>query len=64
MRDPRDLTRFLEAQEKVYPRALGELQNGRKRSHWMWFIFPQIDGLGFSSTAKFYAIKSQVPGPV
>ncbi len=57
--DPYNLTRFLEAQEKVYPRALAELQNGRKRSHWMWFIFPQIDGLGFSSTAKFYAIKSR-----
>ncbi len=57
--DPYNLTRFTEAQEKVYPRALAELQNGRKRSHWMWFIFPQIDGLGFSSTAKFYAIKSR-----
>jgi len=59
MTDPQDLNRFLEAQEKVYPRVLTELQNGRKRSHWMWFIFPQIDGLGFSSTAKFYAIKSR-----
>ncbi len=59
-----NLSRFLEAQEKVYPRVLAELQNGRKRSHWMWFIFPQINGLGFSSTAKFYAIKSHVPGPV
>jgi len=54
-----DLNRFVEAQEEVYPRALAELKLGRKRSHWMWFIFPQIDGLGYSSTAKFYAIKSK-----
>ena len=54
-----DLNRFVQAQEEVYPRALAELKLGRKRSHWMWFIFPQIDGLGYSSTAKFYAIKSK-----
>jgi uncharacterized protein (DUF1810 family) len=54
-----DLNRFVQAQEEVYPRALAEIKRGRKRSHWMWFIFPQIDGLGYSSTAKFYAIKSQ-----
>ncbi len=54
-----DLDRFVQAQEEVYPRALAELKLGRKRSHWMWFIFPQIDGLGYSSTAKFYAIKSK-----
>ena len=53
------LERFVQAQAEVYPRALAELKLGRKRSHWMWFIFPQIDGLGHSSTAKFYAIKSQ-----
>src|SRR5262249_770267 len=41
-----------------YERALVEIRSGRKRSHWMWYIFPQIDGLGFSSTTKFYAIKS------
>lgn len=53
-----DLARFITAQQAVYDRALAELRNGQKRSHWMWFIFPQIDGLGFSSTAKHYAIKS------
>lgn len=56
--DPYDLERFLSAQEGVYERALAELRSGRKRSHWMWFIFPQIDGLGYSATAKRYAIKS------
>jgi uncharacterized protein (DUF1810 family) len=56
--DPFDLARFTSAQESVYDRALAEVRNGQKRSHWMWFIFPQIDGLGFSSTAKHYAIKS------
>jgi uncharacterized protein (DUF1810 family) len=56
--DPFDLARFTSAQETVYARALPEIQSGDKRSHWMWFIFPQIDGLGFSSTAKHYAIKS------
>lgn len=54
-----DLNRFVQAQEEVYPRALAEMKRGQKRSHWMWFIFPQIDGLGYSSTAKFYAIKRQ-----
>ena len=54
-----DLNRFVQAQQEVYSRALAELKLGRKRSHWMWFIFPQIDGLGYSSTAKFYAIKSK-----
>lgn len=58
-KDPFDLNRFLAAQETVYERALAELKDGRKRSHWMWFIFPQIAGLGFSSTSKFYAIKSR-----
>jgi uncharacterized protein (DUF1810 family) len=56
--DPFDLERFIRAQEAVYDRALAEIRSGDKRSHWMWFIFPQIDGLGFSSTAKHYAIKS------
>ena len=56
--DPFDLNRFVEAQDAVYERALAELKRGRKTSHWMWFIFPQIDGLGRSSTAQFYAIKS------
>lgn len=53
-----DLARFNSAQQAEYDRALAEIRAGDKRSHWMWFIFPQIDGLGFSSTAKKYAIKS------
>jgi uncharacterized protein (DUF1810 family) len=56
--EPFDLNRFVRAQENDYPRALAEIRSGRKRSHWMWYIFPQLDGLGSSSTAKFYAIKS------
>lgn len=56
--DPFDLNRFLTAQERVYRTALAELKNGRKRSHWMWYIFPQIDGLAKSATSKRYAIKS------
>jgi uncharacterized protein (DUF1810 family) len=56
--DPFDLDRFLTAQETDYGRALSEIKSGRKRSHWMWYIFPQIDGLAFSSTSKYYAIKS------
>ena len=51
------LTRFLKAQEYDYNRALQEIRSGRKRSHWMWYIFPQIQGLGFSSTAQYYAIR-------
>ena len=56
--DPYDLRRFLQAQEGDYEQALSEIHGGRKHTHWMWYIFPQIDGLGFSSTSKFYAIKS------
>src|SRR4029079_13489078 len=56
--DPFDLNRFLTAQEENYQQALSEIKNGRKRTHWMWYIFPQIDGLAFSSTSKHYAIKS------
>ena len=56
--DPYDLNRFLRAQEGVYERALVELKDGQKRTHWMWYIFPQIDGLGYSPTAKRYSIKS------
>lgn len=52
------LSRFLEAQANVYPQILKELRNGKKISHWMWFIFPQIEGLGHSSTAKYYSIKT------
>ena len=54
-----DLERFLAAQEAVYPSVLAELSAGRKRGHWMWFIFPQLIGLGFSPTANHYAIKSR-----
>jgi uncharacterized protein (DUF1810 family) len=57
-RDPHELDRFLHAQTGVYEQALAEIRSGRKRSHWMWFIFPQYDGLGYSSTAKLYAIKN------
>lgn len=57
MREETDLKRFLGAQERDYQTALAEIRNGRKCSHWMWYVFPQIDGLGFSSTAKFYAIR-------
>jgi uncharacterized protein (DUF1810 family) len=56
--DPFDLARFTSAQNAVYDLALAEIRDGDKRSHWMWFIFPQIDGLGFSPTAKHYSIKS------
>ena len=51
------LTRFLEAQNQVYLRALEEIRKGEKTSHWMWYIFPQIAGLGKSETAQFYAIR-------
>jgi len=53
-----DLERFVDAQEGVYERVLRELHAGRKESHWMWFIFPQIAGLGHSPTSVFYAIAS------
>lgn len=56
--DPFALARFLEAQEGIYANVVQELRAGRKRSHWMWFVFPQIDGLGASATARHYAIKS------
>ena len=50
--DPYDLQRFVDAQENVYERALSEIKSGRKQSHWMWFIFPQIEGLGISSISR------------
>ena len=56
--DPYDLARFVEAQEHDYVQALSEIRRGRKRSHWMWYIFPQFDGLGFSSASRRYSIKS------
>lgn len=57
MKDSDSLIRFLDAQSKSYEQALSEIKSGRKRSHWMWFIFPQLQGLGYSETARFYAIK-------
>jgi len=56
--DPFNLGRFVGAQDPVYARVLAELRNGRKTTHWMWFIFPQMDGLGSSATASHYAIKN------
>jgi uncharacterized protein (DUF1810 family) len=53
-----DLDRYLSAQTSVYGEALAELRSGQKRSHWMWFVFPQIEGLGHSATSIRYAIKS------
>jgi uncharacterized protein (DUF1810 family) len=58
MTDPHDLQRFLDAQAPVYAAVCGELRAGRKRSHWMWFIFPQLQGLGSSPMAQRYAIAS------
>ena len=52
-----DLNRFLKAQELMYPWALREMKNGKKQSHWMWFIFPQLKALGRSSTAIYYGIE-------
>ncbi len=52
-----NLKRFIDAQQTSYQSAFAEIKNGRKRSHWMWFIFPQIQGLGFSETSRFYGIK-------
>jgi uncharacterized protein (DUF1810 family) len=56
--DKQHLQRFTDAQGPVYDQVCSELRDGRKRSHWMWFIFPQIAGLGHSETARFYAIRS------
>ncbi|HJR20258.1 MAG TPA: DUF1810 domain-containing protein [Dongiaceae bacterium] len=56
--DPFDLQHFVDAQAPVYDRVRAELKNGRKQSHWMWFIFPQIAGLGHSAMAQRYAISS------
>ena len=53
----KDITRFYDAQERDYEQALSELKAGRKRSHWIWYIFPQVQGLGFSSISKHYAIE-------
>ncbi len=56
MANANNLQRFIDAQSSSYQTALAEIKNGRKRSHWMWFIFPQIKGLGLSETARFYAL--------
>ena len=58
MSDPFDLDRFVRAQEADYQRALAEIRSGRKRSHWMWYVFPQFAGLGLSATSQRYAINS------
>jgi uncharacterized protein (DUF1810 family) len=57
MNDNSELGRFLSAQERDYPTALAEMRQGRKQRHWMWYIFPQIQGLGHSSMAQHYAIR-------
>ena len=59
MTDPFDLQRFLDAQSSVYLLVLDELRRGRKQSHWMWFIFPQLAGLGHSAMAQRFAIASR-----
>jgi uncharacterized protein (DUF1810 family) len=56
--DPYALERFVEAQEEVYEQALAEIRGGRKETHWMWYIFPQLEGLGFSGMARHYAIRT------
>ena len=58
MSDPYDLQRFVDAQDRVYARVVAELRAGRKTSHWMWFVFPQVAGLGSSAMAQQYAINS------
>jgi uncharacterized protein (DUF1810 family) len=59
MADVHNLERFILAQQQVYPAVLAELKAGQKQTHWMWFVFPQIKGLGRSATAQHYAIASK-----
>src|ERR1700712_1248960 len=59
MTDRFELQRFVDAQSRVYAQVLSELRSGRKRSHWVWFVFPQIEGLGHSTMARRYAIASR-----
>jgi uncharacterized protein (DUF1810 family) len=59
MSDPYNLRRFADAQDPVFERVRQELESGRKTSHWMWFVFPQLAGLGHSSMARLYAISSK-----
>ena len=54
-----NLDRFIKAQENDYETALNEIENGHKQSHWIWYIFPQLQGLGFSSMSQFYGIKDE-----
>ena len=54
-----DFSRFLSAQKGIFESVLDELRSGQKQTHWMWFIFPQMDGLGHSSTSRYYSIKSK-----
>ena len=58
MNDPHNLQRFIDAQDGIFERAIEELRRGRKQSHWMWFIFPQLAGLGRSPTAQFFGLSS------
>jgi uncharacterized protein (DUF1810 family) len=58
MNDPHNLQRFVEAQDRVFSQVILELRQGRKAGHWMWFIFPQIKGLGHSPTARMFGISS------
>lgn len=59
MNNDNGLQRFVEAQETTYARALAEIKSGRKQSHWMWFIFPQMRGLGYSPMAQHYGIQNK-----
>ena len=58
MAEKKDMNRFVKAQERSFETALAELEAGRKRTHWMWYIFPQMKGLGRSETARYYAIEN------
>lgn len=58
MSDPYNLQRFVDAQANVFETALAELRGGSKQSHWMWFVFPQLAGLGRSPTARYYSVSS------
>ena len=59
MNDPHNLQRFIDAQDPVYDEVVAELTAGKKTSHWIWFVFPQFDGLGRSGMARRYAIRSK-----
>ncbi|MDQ2753224.1 MAG: DUF1810 domain-containing protein [Bacteroidota bacterium] len=59
MNDTYNLKRFVDGQQTDYNTALKEVKNGRKQSHWMWYIFPQVQGLGFSETSRYYGIKNK-----